>query len=311
LEQEIMMRLSTRRVDSRKSNHQAIKSEKGRLWPSAMDKGRKFMNRLHCLTVIFGLLLFAPAPSESAAQPASEKDMAVMTEMLKKTAKQLEAAQQSSNPAERDKALGMEDMLKMVGKSSPGGDAGETPADKPEAFAGSVKEYSADMVDVKSGRVARKLAVTPDKVFSEGLDDQGRRESIAILRLDQKKMYVFIEANKSYWELPFNKEHFTSADLRVGLAQVKREKVGTETVGGYRADKWRITATAMGLSSISNEWLTREFGFMPVRTEIDGVIQEMRNIKPGKPDASLFEIPKGYTRDTAMENMMKSVMGGK
>jgi len=37
----------------------------------------------------------------------------------------------------------------------------------------------------------------------------------------------------------------------------------------------------------------------------------MRNIKPGKPDASLFEIPKGYTRDTAMENMMKSVMGGK
>jgi hypothetical protein len=270
------------------------------------------MNRLYWLTVIFGLLVFGPASSDLAAQTPSEKDLAVMSEMLKKTAKQLEAAQQSNNPAERGQALSMEDMLKMVEKSAPG-DAKETAPqdDKPEAFAGTVKEYSADMVDVKSGRVRQKLAVTHDKIFSEGLDAQGQRESIAIIRLDQKKMYVFLEANKSYWELPFNKEHFTSADLRVGLAQIKREKVGTETVGGYKADKWRISATAMGMSSTSNEWITREFGFMPVRTEIDGVVQEMRNIKPGTPDAALFEIPKGYARDTAMENMVKGLMGGK
>jgi len=285
---------------------------------SFMAKGREFMNRLYCLTVIFGLLVLGPASSYLAAQPASEKDLAAMTEMLKKTVKQLEAAQQSDNPDERGReAPNLEDLLKMLGPSAPEDAERETApqADKTAKpagdFAGSVKEYSAEMVEVKSGRVTQKLAVTPDKVFSEGFDAQGKRESLAILRLDQKKMYIFIEANKSYWELPFNKDQFTAADLRVGLAQIKREKVGAEKVGGYQADKWRITATAMGMKSISNEWLTREFGFMPVRTEIDGVVQEMRNIKPGQPDAALFELPKGYARDTTMENMMKSVMGGK
>jgi len=270
------------------------------------------MNRLYCLAAILGLLAFCPAPSASAAPPVSEKDLAVMREMLKKTARQPDAAQPADNPAgQGQEALSMvEDMLKMLEKSAPE-ETKETQADKPEAFAGSVKEYSADMVEVKSGRVTQKLAVTPDKIFSEGLDAQGRRESVAILRLDRKKMYIFIEANKSYWELPFNKDHFTAADLRVGLAQIKREKAGEETVGGYKAEKWRITTTALGQSSTSNEWITKEFGFMPVRTEIDGVIREMRNIKPGTPDAALFEIPKGYARDTAMENMMKSMMGGK
>ena len=272
------------------------------------------MNRLYCLTVIFGLLVFGSAPL--AAQPASEKDLAAMTEMLKKTVKQLEASPGSDDSAEGGReSLSMEDMLKMAGVGAPDDEKTSPQADNPavpaEALAGSVGEYSADMVEVKSGRVTQKLAVTPDKFFSEGLDAQGRRESVAILRLDRKKLYVFIEANKSYWELPFNKEHFTAADLQVGLARVKREKAGQETVNGYRADKWRITASAMGRNSTSYEWITREFGLMPVRTEIDGVIQEMRNIKPGKPDASLFELPKGYTRDTAMENMMKSLMGGK
>jgi len=271
------------------------------------------MNRLYCLAVIVGLLVFGPASSASAAPPASEKDLAAMTEMLKKTVKQLEASPGSDDSAEGGQSLSLEDMLKMAGPVAP--EDGKTSADNPAVpagdLAGSVGEYSADMVEVKSGRVTRKLAVTPDKFYSEGLDAQGRRESVAILRLDRKKLYVFIEANKSYWELPFNKEHFTAADLQVGLARVKREKVGRETVGGHQADKWRITASAMGQTSTSYEWITREFGLMPVRTEIDGVIQEMRNIKPGLPDASLFEIPQGYARDTAMENMLKSLMGGK
>jgi len=167
------------------------------------------------------------------------------------------------------------------------------------------------MVDVKSGRVKQKLAVTPDKVCSEGLDAQGKRESLVIVRMDQKKIYVFMEAAKSYMELPFNKDMFSAADLKLGMTQIKREKVGAETVNGYKADKYRTTASAMGKNATSYEWITAEFGSMPIRTETDGVIQEMRNIRPGKPDGSLFEIPGGYTRDTRMEQMMKSVMGGK
>ncbi|MCL1860742.1 MAG: DUF4412 domain-containing protein [Proteobacteria bacterium] len=178
------------------------------------------------------------------------------------------------------------------------------------ALAGSVKEYSADMVDVKSGKVVQKIAVTPDKVYSENIGSQGKREGMAIIRLDQKKMYVFMEETKSYMEVPFNKEQFSSSDLSMGAVQSKQEKVGTETVSGYQADKFKVTATVMGMSNTSFQWVAPEFAPMPIRTESGGLIREMRNIKTVRPDASLFDPPKGYKRDMQMEQMMKGVMGG-
>ena len=178
------------------------------------------------------------------------------------------------------------------------------------AFAGSIKEYSADMVDVKSGKVAQKLAVTPDKIYSESFNAQGKREAMSIIRMDKKKMYVVMEENKSYMELPFNKDEFSAADFSIGAVQTKQEKVGTETVGGYKADKFKVTTTAMGRTITSFQWIAPEFAPMPIRTESDGAILEMQNIKTACPDASLFELPKGYTRDTQMEQMMNSMMGG-
>ena len=178
------------------------------------------------------------------------------------------------------------------------------------AFAGSIKEYSADMVEVKSGKAMQKLAVTPDKIFSESFDAQGKRQSMAIIRMDQKKMYVVMEENKSYMELPFDKKQFSAADLSMGMVQTKQEKVGTETVSGYKADKFKVTATAMGRSFTSFQWIAPEFDPMPIRTESDSVTHEMRNIKTARPDASLFELPQGYKRDTQTEQMMKAMMGG-
>jgi hypothetical protein len=177
------------------------------------------------------------------------------------------------------------------------------------AWAGSISEYSADMVDVKSGRVVQKIAVAPDKIYSESLSAQGRREALAIIRLDQKKMYVFIEATKSYMELPFNKERFTAADLNMGMVQTKQEKMGTEKVGDYMADKFMITASVMGISTTAYQWLAPEFDPLPVRIESDGGVQEMQNIKTGSPDPALFEIPAGYKRDAQMEQMMKGMLG--
>ena len=179
------------------------------------------------------------------------------------------------------------------------------------AFAGSIKEYTADMVDVKSGKAMQKLAVTPDKISSESFNAQGKRQAMAIIRMDQKKMYVITEENKSYMELPFDKKQFNAADLSMGMVQIKQEKVGTETVNGYKADKFKTTATAMGRTFTSFQWIAPEFDPLPIRTESDsGGAHEMRNIKTGRPDASLFELPQGYKRDTQMEQMMKAMMGG-
>jgi hypothetical protein len=179
------------------------------------------------------------------------------------------------------------------------------------ALAGTIKEYTADMVNVKTGLAAQKLAVTPDKIYIETLNDQGKLEAIAIVRLDQKKMYFFMEEAKSYLELPFDKDRFTAADLTMGLVETKEEKVGSETVGGYQADKIQTTIKVMGVTTEAYQWMAPEFEPLPIRTEAEGVTLEMRNISPGSPDSSLFEIPQGYNKDERMEQMMKVMMGGK
>ena len=256
------------------------------------------MNSPYVAALLLALLVFCPAPSALAGQSMSEQDLAKAMKMIGEAVKQMEAEKSGGQPAQQSS------------------NSADKPTDKPAGPAkayttGSVGPYSADMADVQNGRVAQKLAVTRDKVFSEGLDDQGMRQAIAIIRLDQKKMYVCLEANKSYWELPFDKDTFSASDLNVGPARVKREKTGSETVNGHKAEKWRITATAMGVDSVSHEWLSEEFGAIPIRTESQGSVREMRNVRPGEPDASLFEIPAGYTRDAKMEQLMKVMLGGK
>ena len=67
------------------------------------------------------------------------------------------------------------------------------------ALAGSIKEYSADMVDVKTGRLAQKLYVTPDKIYSESYGEDGKMEGRSLIRFDQGKMYLFMEENKTSW----------------------------------------------------------------------------------------------------------------
>jgi hypothetical protein len=167
------------------------------------------------------------------------------------------------------------------------------------------------MVNVKTGKATQKFAVTPDKIYSESVDASGKREGVAIIRMDRKKMYLFVEATKSYMEIPFNKDQFTAADLKMGMMESKREKTGAETVNGYNADKYRITVKLLGVTATAHEWLAPEFDPMPIRTEVDGQTLEMRNIKTERPDAALFEIPKGYKRDAQMEQMMKGMMGEK
>jgi hypothetical protein len=175
-------------------------------------------------------------------------------------------------------------------------------------LAGSIKSYSADMVDVKSGKVMQRIAAAPDKLYMENFNSQGKREGVAIIRLDQRKMYIFMEETKTYMEMPFDKDRFSLADMQMGGVETKDEALGTEKVSGYTATRHRQTTKVMGVTTTALYWLAPEFDPMPVRAEVAGAIQEMRNIKTGSPDAALFEIPKGYKRDKTMEDMMKGMI---
>jgi len=190
------------------------------------------------------------------------------------------------------------------------------------AFAGSVPEYSADMVDVQSGKVVGRYYVAEKKMRMESFGERGEG-SIAIIRMDQQKMYA-LQEDKTYLTVPLKGDKipdFAELGSMVGgeaAPKVTQEKVGSETVNGFQTEKFRVTATikVMGKTHTMTSflWKAKEFD-LPVRTqdEQSGLVVEMRNIREGAPAPSLFEVPAGY-RDMSKEmekmmEMMKSRQG--
>ena len=182
------------------------------------------------------------------------------------------------------------------------------------AFAGTIKEYSADMVDADSGRVISKLFVTEQKMCMDSSDAGGR---IAIIRMDQGKGYV-LQEDKTYMEIPIkgdkvpNFEELGAQMMGEAAPKRKLENLGLETISGYQTVKVHVTTTVnmMGQmhTMIHYEWKAKEFD-VPLRTQDEngGQTMEIRNIKVGAPDASVFEIPAGYKKNTRLEEMMKQM----
>lgn len=129
---------------------------------------------------------------------------------------------------------------------------------------------------------------------------------IHIVRRDKGVSWMLMPQNKSY------REHVMGESMgNVGKrapdwtrgADVKLKKVGTEEVGGYETTKYRVTAKDKDSSTGEGfAWLTKQN--IPVKLEgtfgVEGKTAkfwiEEKNIKIGKQDPSLFEIPPGYTK---------------
>lgn len=187
------------------------------------------------------------------------------------------------------------------------------------AFAGTIREYSADVVDVKSGRIVSTYYVTEKKMRVDSFDSEGGKHGEgprSIIRMDHGKMYSLRE-DKTYLEFPMKGDTVPNMEemgsMMMGGAAPKRmlKKLGTETVSGYKAEKFQVTTTIdmFGQTHTMShyEWKAKEFD-LPVRMQNeDGEIMEMRNIKTGAPDASVFEIPAGYKKNTQMEDRMKQM----
>jgi len=94
------------------------------------------------------------------------------------------------------------------------------------------------------------------------------------------------------------------------------EKAGTETVNGYNCDKYILNPATEGLPNMTI-WSAKKLDGVIVKTLVESpdgtsMTNELFNVKAGKPDASLFELPAGYTKATEAEIgtlMMQEMMG--
>ncbi len=188
------------------------------------------------------------------------------------------------------------------------------------AFAGTVKEYSAEMVDVATGKIVEKIAVSGVKIRMESYNDNGTLQAMNIVRPDLGKGYILIVEDKSYLEFKIDPK---AADPLENMAktvmpgaEIVRTPAGKESVAGYQAEHFTIATTVsfMGQNVAMNheEWIAPEFAPLPVRATDpeSGRMTEMRNVRKGAPDAALFELPAGYSKNAAAQALLDSLSQG-
>jgi len=160
------------------------------------------------------------------------------------------------------------------------------------------RPFSADQVKVMGKRT------TTGKVYSDGkavrieAQDARGQASITILRPDQKAVWVLTPASKTYMDMGgLGKASMDMAKSAEG-AKVDRQSLGSEQVGAYHCDKYRVQATLEGKVYTSLEWDAKELDGFPVKRgdEKGGWSQEYQNVKLGPQDASLFEVPADYKK---------------
>lgn len=165
-------------------------------------------------------------------------------------------------------------------------------------------DYQADVVmQITQGAGGEAMTVT-GKLYASG--DKERREttvmgrtSVVITHRDKQMSWVLIPERSMYME---HRSDGQDADPYAAWAKagVTLTKLGKERINGVEATKYRADVAAQdGHTDTGLLWLTQEN--IPVRMEAeiaeegsDRLRIDYTNIKVGKQDAALFEIPAGY-----------------
>jgi len=178
-------------------------------------------------------------------------------------------------------------------------------------------EYSADSV-METAEVSMKGHVyyTPARERREMVMDSGGDKMIMITRHDKKVAWTLMPSEKMYMEMSVAQ---ASAKDKTDPSQYKIEQtvVGPETVNGVHTTKSKIIMTGpKGEKMGGFMWVTKE----NILVKMDAIAvdkkeklrfkTELTNLKVGKQDAALFEIPSGYTKMSMGMPSIGAMMGG-
>jgi len=159
----------------------------------------------------------------------------------------------------------------------------------------SIPSFSADEIRTMRKEVTSgKIYASADAVRTEG--ERKGMKTISIMRLDKKVVWNLMPDQKMYMELPF----MGSADVASMAkdATIEKEPLGSEQVGAYHCDKYRVKATYEGKVYTSIEWDAKELnGFAVKKGDEKGAwTTEYQNVRLGPQDPSLFEVPAVYKK---------------
>ena len=158
--------------------------------------------------------------------------------------------------------------------------------------------FSAQMLIKEGGRILRgKIFYQNGKMRQEFQDKWG--QTITIVRPDKKIIWVVLLKNKAYVELPL-KESYPGHFIQMPPDALKKRLLGTETVGGYAADKYEVTVRR-GKNGVEKQdlWMARQLG-VPIKVVVKdrNFSIEYRNIKEDGEENWLFDPPPGFKKAT-------------
>jgi len=164
-------------------------------------------------------------------------------------------------------------------------------------------EYSADSL-IETAEVSMKGHVnyTPTRERREMVMGSGGDKMITITRHDKKVAWTLMPSEKMYMEVSLAQ---ASANAKDDTSKYKIEQtvVGPETVNGVSTTKSKIIMTGpKGEKMGGFMWTTKE----NIVVKMDAIAidkkqkhrykTELTNLKVGKQDPKLFEVPAGYQK---------------
>jgi len=154
-------------------------------------------------------------------------------------------------------------------------------------------EFSADIVIVPKGDepMNGKIFVKGDWIRLETSDEDGPQ--VTIVRPDKKVTWILSPEDKEYEEIPYMSMNKTFEEWTA--EKEKNSKfIGDETISGMHCKKYQ----AMEDGEKTIYWIAKEFPF-PLKIEDPDLTTEYKNIKMGKVQDSLFELPEGWGKKYA------------
>jgi len=177
-------------------------------------------------------------------------------------------------------------------------------------------EYSADTT-METAEVSMKGHVNyaPTRERREMVTDGGDK-MIMITRRDKKMSWTLMPSEKMYMEMSLDQ---ASAQAKDDTSKYKIEQtvVGPETVNGVNTTKSKIIMTGpKGEKMGGFMWVTKD----NIVVKMDAIAidkkdkyrfkTELADIKVGKQDPALFEIPPGYSKMSTGMPSFGALMGG-
>ncbi len=175
-------------------------------------------------------------------------------------------------------------------------------------------EYSADStIQNEEGTIQQHVYVTPTKERKEMLSGAGDG-AVMIYRYDTKVMWTLMPSENMYMEYALGQK-VQGQGTDTSQWTYEDTAMGEETLNGVRVTKYKTIATSTdGKKYGGFSWRTREG--IPLKQDLlykEGnekkrMLTELSNLKVGRQDPKLFEIPEGFTKFD-MGAMMSGAMG--